>query len=145
MKIHWKDWCWSWNSNTLTFWCKEPTPIEKDPDAGKERRQEEKEMAEDKMVGWRHWLNGHEFEQALGDGGGQGNQVCCSPWGRKQKRQSNWRTNSLSLQSSYAHTHTHTHTGGRFLLSNYQEMQYFLLETSIPPQISLEARCQIEL
>ena len=35
------------------------------------------------MVGWRHRLNGHEFEQALGDGVGQGSLACCSPWGRK--------------------------------------------------------------
>ena len=41
-------------------------------------------MTEDKMVGWHHQLNGHEFEQALGDGEGQGSLVCCSPWGRKQ-------------------------------------------------------------
>ena len=41
--------------------------IGKDPDAGKDRRQEEKEMAEDEMVEWDHRLNGHEFEQALGD------------------------------------------------------------------------------
>ena len=41
-------------------------------------------MAEDKMVGWHHQLNGHEFEQALGVGGGQGSLVCCSPWGHKE-------------------------------------------------------------
>ena len=39
----------------------------KDPDAGKDWRQEEKGAAEDEMVGWRHWLNGHEFEQTLGE------------------------------------------------------------------------------
>ena len=43
----------------------------KDPDE-KDWRQEEKGMTEDEMVGWHHWLNGHEFEQALGDGDGQG-------------------------------------------------------------------------
>ena len=42
----------------------------KDPNAGKDRRQEEKGKTEDEMVGWHHWLNGHEFEQALGDGEG---------------------------------------------------------------------------
>ena len=36
------------------------------------------------MVGWHHWLNGHEFEQALGVGDGQGTLACCSPWGRKE-------------------------------------------------------------
>ena len=41
-------------------------------------------MTKDKMVGWHHRLNGHEFEQAPRDGEGQGSQVCCSPWGRKK-------------------------------------------------------------
>ena len=41
-------------------------------------------MAEDKMVGWHHRLNAHEFEQAPGDGDGQESLVCCSPWGRKE-------------------------------------------------------------
>ena len=53
--------------------------IRKDPDAGKDCRQEEKGMTEDEMVGWHHQLNGHEFKQALGDGVGQGSLVCCSP------------------------------------------------------------------
>ena len=48
--------------------------IGKDPDAGKNWRQEEKGMTEDDMVGWHHWLNGHEFEQGLGVGDGQGGQ-----------------------------------------------------------------------
>ena len=56
----------------------------KDPDAGKDWRQEEKEMTEDEMVGWHHQLNGHEFEQAPGDGEGQGSLECCSPWGHKE-------------------------------------------------------------
>ena len=38
-------------------------------------------MTEDEMVGWHHRLNGHEFEQTPGDSEGQGNLVCCSPWG----------------------------------------------------------------
>ena len=45
--------------------------IEKDPDAGKDWRQKEKGVTEDEMVGWHHQLNGHEFEQILGDSGGQ--------------------------------------------------------------------------
>ena len=36
------------------------------------------------MVGWHHRLNGHEFEQALGDGDEQGSLKCCSPWGHKE-------------------------------------------------------------
>ena len=58
--------------------------IRKDPDAGKDWRQEEKGMTEDKMFVWHHWLNGHEFEQAQGDGEGQGILVCYSPWGHKE-------------------------------------------------------------
>ena len=57
--------------------------IGKDPDAEKDRRQEEKGMAEDEVVGWHHLFSGHEFEQALGDGEGQGTLALCSPWGRK--------------------------------------------------------------
>ena len=53
--------------------------IGKDPNAGKDWRQEEKGMTENKMVGWHHRLDGHEFEQALGDGEGQGSLVCSSP------------------------------------------------------------------
>ena len=41
-------------------------------------------MTEDEMVGWHHRLHGHEFEQTLGDSGGQRSLVCCSPWGRKE-------------------------------------------------------------
>ena len=41
-------------------------------------------MTEDEMVGWHHQLNGHEFEQALGVGDGQGSLACCSPWGGKE-------------------------------------------------------------
>ena len=51
--------------------------IGKDPDAGKDRRQKEKGTTEDDMVGWHHWLNGHEFEQVLGFGDGQGSLACC--------------------------------------------------------------------
>ena len=56
--------------------------IWKDTDAGKDWRQE-KGTTEDEMVGWHHWLDGHEFEQALGVGDGQGSLACCSPWGHK--------------------------------------------------------------
>ena len=58
--------------------------IGRDPDDGKDGRQEEKGTTEDEMVGWHHQLNGCEFEQAPGDGEGQGSLVCCSPWGRKE-------------------------------------------------------------
>ena len=63
------------------------------PDAGKDWRQEEKGMTEDEMVGWHHWHNGHEFEQAQGVGDGQGSLACCSPWGHREldtTEQLNW-------------------------------------------------------
>ena len=63
--------------------------IGKDPDAGKYWKQEEKGTTEDEMVGWHHWLDGHEFEWTLGVGDGQGSLVCCSPWGCKE---SEWAT-----------------------------------------------------
>ena len=83
LNIHWRDWCWNWSTNTLATWCEEWL-IRKDLDAEKDWRQEEKQTTEDEVVGWHYWLNGHEFEQAPGDGEGQGSLVCCSPWGCKE-------------------------------------------------------------
>ena len=70
--------------------------IGKDPDAGKDWRQEEKGPTEDEMVGWHHWLNGHEFEYALRVGDGQGSLGCYSPWGHKELdiTELNWKLNS---------------------------------------------------
>ena len=56
----------------------------KNPHVEKDWRQEEKGMTENEMVGWHHQFDGHEFEQALGAGDGQGGLVCCSPWSRKE-------------------------------------------------------------
>ena len=67
----------------------------KDPDAGKDWRREEKGTTEDKRFGWHHRLNGHEFEQALGDGDGQGSLMCCSPWGHKELDMTEWLNNHL--------------------------------------------------
>ena len=65
--------------------------IGKDPDAGRDWEQEEKGTTEDEMAGWHHRLNGHEFEQILGESEGQGILMCCSPWDSKsQTRLSNW-------------------------------------------------------
>ena len=57
--------------------------IGKDPDA-EGWGQKEKGETKDEIVGWHHWLNGHEFEQTQGDSGGQGSLVCCSSWGHKE-------------------------------------------------------------
>ena len=60
-------------------------------DRGWERlKAEGKESKKDEMVGWHHWCNGHELEQTLGDGEGQGGLVCCSPWGHKDSDTNGW-------------------------------------------------------
>ena len=61
----------------------------KDPDAGKDRRQEEKGTT-GWDGGWHHWLNGHEFQQALGDSEGEWSLACCSPWGLKELDMTEW-------------------------------------------------------
>ena len=73
-------------AEALIFWPPDAKNwlIWKDPEAGKDWRQEKKGTTEDEMVGWHHWFKGHEFEQALGDGDGQGSLVCFSPWGCKE-------------------------------------------------------------
>ena len=90
LNILWKDWCWSWS--WLTLWPPDVKNwlIGKDPDAGKDWRWEETGMTEDEMVGWHHWLNGHEFEQSLGVGDGQGSLACYSPWDRKESDTTKW-------------------------------------------------------
>ena len=64
--------------------------IRKDPDAGKDWKEEEKSTTEDKMVGWHHWLNGHEFEQAPEIDDEQGTLGCCSPWSPKESDTTEW-------------------------------------------------------
>ena len=98
----------------------------KDPDAGKDWRRKEKQMTENEMVGSHHWRDGHEFEQALGIGDGQGSLACCSPWGRKESdmaEQLNWtklmqknvlpkwwnKSSLLSVPSYFLSTHLSTH------------------------------------
>ena len=72
---------WPHDVKNWLFW--------KDPDVGKEWRQE-KGMTEDETVAWHHWLNGHEFEQAPGVGDGQGSLVCYSPCGLKESDTTEW-------------------------------------------------------
>ena len=65
----------------------------KDPDTGKDRRQDE-------MVGWHCWLNGHEFEKTLGHGEGQGRLASCSPWGLKELDGTEWLNNCQNFNVS---------------------------------------------
>ena len=69
--------------------------IGKDPNTGKNWRQEEKGTTEDEMVGWHHRLDGHEIEQALRDSEGQGSLVCCRPWGCKELDVTQWKNNNF--------------------------------------------------
>ena len=95
-------------AETPTFW---PPHVKnwliwKDPDVGKDWRQEEKGMTKDEMVGWHHWLNGHEFEQALGVSEGQRGLMCCNPWGPKRSNtteQLNWTETSTGFPFSFFH------------------------------------------
>ena len=66
--------------------------IGKDPDAGKDWGQEEKGTTEDEMVGWHHWLNGHEFGKTLGVGDGQGGLAYCGSWGHRESDTNEWLT-----------------------------------------------------
>ena len=61
-----------------------PRLFGKNPDAGEDWRQKAQGKTEGEMGGWHHQLNGHEFEQTPGEGGGQGSLMCCSPWSLKQ-------------------------------------------------------------
>ena len=89
LSIHWKDWCWGWNSNTLATSCEELTHW-KDPDAGRDWGQEEKGTTENEMAGRHHWLDGREFEWTLGAGDGQGGLACCDSGGHRVRH--HWAT-----------------------------------------------------
>ena len=71
--------------------------IRKDPDAGKDWRQEEKRTTENEMVGWHHWLDGHEFEKALGVGDGQGSLACFHRVAKCQTWLSDWIESMCSI------------------------------------------------
>ena len=88
--------------------------IGKDPDTGKDRRQEEKGTTEGEIVGWHHCLDGHEFEQAPGVGDGQGSLVFCSPWGHKELD-----ANELTLIEPYVHLVTVWVQSAMFPLCNF--------------------------
>ena len=76
--------------------------VGKDPDVGKDWKQEEKGTTEDEMVGWHHRLSGHGFGWTPGVGDGQGGLACCGPWGHKESdttEQLNW-TELMNSRSS---------------------------------------------
>ena len=73
----------------------------KDPDAGRDCGQEEKGTTENEMVGWHHWLDGHESEWTPGVCDGQGGQACCGSWGRRVGQ--DWATELFRLLATPPH------------------------------------------
>ena len=98
--VHWKDWCWSWNSNTLATWCEELTHWKR-PWCWEALGREEKGTTEDEMAGWHHRLHGHGFGWTPGVGEGQGGPVCCSPWGCKELDTTEWLNWTEKLSVSF--------------------------------------------
>ena len=95
--------------------------IGKEPDAGKDWGQEEKQGTEDKRVGWHHWLNVHEFDQTLGDSG-QRSLVYYSPWGSQRVGHAlateQWATGETGQNIQYFHFHCHRERSRCHRLSN---------------------------
>ena len=92
--------------------------IWKDPDAGKDWRQEEKGMTEDEMVRWHHQLDGHEFESTLGVGDGQGSLACCRPWGWKEPDMTerlNWKGEQRPVEQNWEPWNKLTYTVNLYL------------------------------
>ena len=89
--VHWKDWCWSWSSNTLATWYEELTHWKR-PWCWEKL----KAGGEGDNRGWHHRLNGYEFEHAPRVDVGQGSLACCSPWG------CNWAT-ELNTKFQFSH------------------------------------------
>ena len=81
--------CWSWNSNTLATWCEELAHLKR-PWHWERLKAGGEGETEDKMVGWHHWLNGHEFGWTLGVGDGQGGLACCSSRGHTEFNTTEW-------------------------------------------------------
>ena len=87
LNINWKDWCWSWNSNTVATWCKELTHWKR-PWCWERLRAGGEGTVEDEKVGWHHRLNGHGFGWTLGVG--QGGLECCGSQDHKEPDTTEW-------------------------------------------------------
>ena len=99
LNIHWKDWCWSWISNTLATWCEGQTHWKR-PWCWERLTVWGEGETDNELVGWHYRLDGHEFEQALGVSDGQGSLACCSPCGHKEldtTEQLNWTVCCVSV------------------------------------------------
>ena len=89
---YWEDWCFEAEAPKLWPPDAKSWPIGKDPDAGKDWGQEENGVTEDEMVGWHHWLNGHEFEQIQVVNDREAWCVAVHGVTKSQTRLSNWTT-----------------------------------------------------
>ena len=90
ISVHWKDWCWSWNSNTLAIWCKELTHLKRSWCWQRLRTGGERDNR-----GWDGWMGSTTqwtWGWTAGVGDGQGGLACCSSWGHKldMPEQLNW-------------------------------------------------------
>ena len=136
--VHWKDRCWSWNSNPLATWCKELTHLKR-PCCWKDWGQEEKGKTEVEIVGWRHQQDGHGFGWITGVGDGQEVLACYSSWGRKESdttEQLNW-TESLSRFYLGFRCEARIHSFSRWLPNHpHYYTHYLLLKSSIPGDIT---------
>ena len=90
--------------------------MRKDSDAGKEWGQEEKGATDGKMVGWNHWLSGHEFQKTQGNSEGQGSRACYSSWGCRVGH------DLATEQQQQQHA---------ALMNNYKILPYFTMSTEL--------------
>ena len=124
--------------------------IGKDP-AGKDWRHEEKGTKEDEMVGWHHWLNGHEFEQILGDSDGAGKPgVLHSPWGRKESDTTerlhfHYPTISFSLSSPFPPALSLSQHQGLFQWVGSSHQVAKVLEVHFSPSMNIQGWFPLEL
>ena len=106
--------------------------IGKDPDAGRDWGQEEKETTEDEMAGWRQRLDGHKFEWTPGVGDGQGGLVCCDSWSRKESdttERLNWTESfTISLNNTVIQIYALTSNAEEAEVERFYEELQDLLE-----------------
>ena len=122
--VHWKDWCWSWNSNTLATSCEELTHWKR-PWCWEGLGAGGEGATEDEMVGWHHWLDGRESEWTPGVGDGQGGLACCDSWGRKESdttERLNWTEEQLKSWDQW-----HNHDLLKKLISTTQSSKIIML------------------
>ena len=129
LNIHRKAWCWSWSSNILVTWCEKLTHW-KSPWCWERLKEGGEQDYREWDVGWDHWFDRHEFEQAPGVGDGQGSLACCSPWGRKDSdttERQNWTMFLIFwlLSVAFAAIYMPTNTAREFPLLHVIASIYF--------------------